>query len=144
MPHDPDVLRWLAFTDAELNEIEGALGTVAQECSPDPDHPDPLDDLLGQVRAERARRAGTHSAHRTGSRTSPDPTPEPLRAGEPVVVTFTDPDSRATFGPRLDGLVLEHDTVTGTVIVKCGIATIRAERSDVRRRPCVDGERRSR
>jgi hypothetical protein len=88
MSRDPDVLRWLAFTDRELAEIEGALGTVAVACSPDPDHPDPLDDLLGQVRAERARRAGTHSAHRTGPRTSPDPTPEPLRVGEDVLVDF--------------------------------------------------------
>jgi hypothetical protein len=123
-PHDPDALRWLAFTDAELSEIEGALGAVAAEYEPVPDHPDPLDDLLDQVRAERWRRSGTHAANRAGPRTSPSPDTPPadpprLVVGEPVVVNFDNVPGAHPFGARREAcLVLERPTPDRTVAVR--------------------------
>lgn len=62
------------------------------------------------------------------------PSERPPKVGERVIVTFNDPDSRATFGHTVEG-VLSEDHRDHLLVTLRGGYTVRASHADVRLAP---------
>jgi len=62
---NPDTLRWLAFTDAQLAEIDNGLATSTGEGQEM--HLDEALNLQAEIADEQERRAKTHAGARRGA-----------------------------------------------------------------------------